>query len=159
VAIAMAIANEPTLLIADEPTTALDVTVQAEILELLAELKDRMTMSMVFITHDLGVIEDISDRLVVMYAGRVVERGPTMETLTAPQHPYTRRLIDCVPRPGRRRMPVPIEGLPPALDRLPTGCAFYPRCDVAEAYCRTHDIQLEGPETHPAACIKPGVRP
>ncbi len=159
VAIAMAIANEPALLIADEPTTALDVTVQAEILDLLAELKQRMAMAMVFITHDLGVIRDISDRVLVMYAGRIVEHGPTAAVLSDPQHPYTRRLIACVPQPGQARMPVPIEGLPPALDALPGGCAFHPRCDVAEARCRAHDVFLAGPDDHQAACIKPGSRP
>jgi oligopeptide/dipeptide ABC transporter ATP-binding protein len=159
VAIAMAIANEPELLIADEPTTALDVTVQAEILDLMTELQHRIGMAMLFITHDLGVMEEVSDRLAVMYAGRVVEHGATTDVLTAPRHPDTRRLLECVPRLGGRAMPRPITGLPPPLDDLPSGCAFHPRCDVAEPRCAQHDVVLDDASGHPVACVKPGARP
>jgi peptide/nickel transport system permease protein len=161
VVIAMALANDPALLIADEPTTALDVTVQAEILDLLRELRERLGMSLLFITHDFGVVAELCDRVVVMYAGRVVEEAPVKEVFASPAHPYTRRLIDCMPQlgQGRRDLEV-IPGLPPALNALPDGCAFAPRCDVVEEACRSGDIPLEsvGPDRW-ARCIKPGARP
>lgn len=159
VAIALAIAHEPALLIADEPTTALDVTVQAEILNLLDELQQRMGMSMLFITHDLGVLGDICDRVAVMYAGRIVEEAGTEALFDAPQHPYTRRLMECVPVLGNRVDPRPIPGMPPPLYALPPGCSFCPRCDVAEPRCSEQDVLLTGPPPHQSACIKPGARP
>ncbi|CAN5887046.1 ABC transporter ATP-binding protein [soil metagenome] len=159
VAIAIAIANEPALLVADEPSTALDVTVQAEILDLLDELQQRMGMSILFITHDLGVVQDICDRLVVMYAGRIVEHASTDRVFASPQHPYTRRLMECVPRLGRHTEPRPIPGMPPPLNDLPQGCTFHPRCDVGEPRCQQQDVHLTGEPEHQAACIKPGARP
>jgi peptide/nickel transport system permease protein len=161
VMIAMALANDPALLIADEPTTALDVTVQAEILDLLRELRERTGMSLLFITHDFGVVAELCDRVVVMYAGRVVEEAPVADVFASPAHPYTRRLIDCMPRlgEGRRDLEV-IPGLPPALNALPDGCAFAERCDVVEEACRVGTIPLThvGDERL-ARCIKPGARP
>lgn len=135
VMIAMAIALSPQLLIADEPTTALDVTAQAQILTLLAELKRELSMSVLLITHDLAVASQVADDVVVMYAGRVVERGPLREVFDRPGHPYTRALLDSVP--GRQppgQLPV-IPGMPPRLTHLPPGCAFAPRCGFAAAEC------------------------
>ncbi|MFO8075768.1 MAG: ABC transporter ATP-binding protein [Egibacteraceae bacterium] len=161
VVIAMALANDPELLIADEPTTALDVTVQAEILDLFIELRERLGMALLFITHDFGVISELCDRVIVMYAGKVVEESPVDRVFVDPQHPYTRRLIDCVPALGQgaRELEV-IPGLPPALNRLPQGCAFAPRCDVDEDACRRGEIALRDVGDGVAArCIKPGARP
>lgn len=161
VVIAIALANDPELLIADEPTTALDVTVQAEILDLFVELRERLGMALLFITHDFGVISELCDRVVVMYAGKVVEQASVEELFADPKHPYTRRLIDCVPTLGQgaRELDV-IPGLPPALNQLPAGCAFAPRCDVAEAACEAGPVELtrlgDGREVR---CIKPGARP
>ena len=120
VGIALALINEPELVIADEPTTALDVTVQAEVLALLDELRRERSLSLIFITHDVGVVAQLCDRIAVMYAGRIVEMGPKDALLETPQHPYTRRLIDCVPAlgGGRRRLPT-IAGLPPSAAELP----------------------------------------
>ena len=135
VMIAMAIALRPQLLIADEPTTALDVTVQAQILDLLAELKRELDMSVLLITHDLGVASQAADDVVVMYAGRVVERGPVDELFAEPGHPYTRALLDSVPgRHAAGELPA-IPGMPPQLTRMPPGCAFAPRCGFAQAVC------------------------
>lgn len=137
VVIAMAIACEPDLIIADEPTTALDVTVQAQILRLLAELQDRTGMAMIMITHDLGVVRQIADRMVVMYAGAMVEEGPVEAVLSAPRHPYTAGLIAARPSgslrvTGKRLTDIP--GMVPAADDRPKGCLFAPRCPkVAEA--------------------------
>ncbi|WP_068109236.1 dipeptide/oligopeptide/nickel ABC transporter permease/ATP-binding protein [Tropicimonas marinistellae] len=143
VGIAMALANEPDLIIADEPTTALDVTVQAQILALLDDLRRDRGVAILFITHDFGVVAQLCDRVAVMYAGRIVETGPTDAILDAPAHPYTRRLIACVPRLGEgRRALHAIPGLPPAVDDLPAGCAFAPRCDKATDACRTGEITL-----------------
>jgi oligopeptide transport system ATP-binding protein len=138
VAIAVALACSPRLLIADEPTTALDVTVQAGILRLLDRLRREEGLAIVIITHDLGVMSSIADRVVVMYAGRVAESGPTAEVLGAPRHPYTRGLLDALPHPERGTTSlVPIAGAPPVLGGKPAGCAFHPRCAFAEARCRT----------------------
>ncbi len=135
--IAMALACQPKLIIADEPTTALDVTVQSQILSLLKELTRETGAALILITHDLGVVARYADRVSVMYAGRVVETGTAREIYKMPQHPYTRGLMACVPRLdgvlGDRL--VPIEGSPPDLTRLPPGCAFAPRCSVAEPGC------------------------
>ena len=143
VSIAMALANHPELIVADEPTTALDVTVQAQVLRLLDDLRRKRETAVLFITHDFGVVSQICDRIAVMYAGRIVETGPTADILANPAHPYTRMLIDCVPvmgEPGRRR--AAIGGRPPAVDRLPDGCAFAERCPRAAADCRRGDIPL-----------------
>ena len=143
VSIAMALANDPELIIADEPTTALDVTVQAQVLRLLDDLRRERDAAVLFITHDFGVVSQICDRIAVMYAGRIVETGPTVDILANPAHPYTRMLIDCVPvmgEPERRR--AAIRGRPPAVDRLPDGCAFAERCPRAEADCTRGEIPL-----------------
>ena len=137
VMIAMAVAGRPKLLIADEPTTALDVTIQAQILNLLREFKDEFGMSVIIITHDLGVIAQLAGRVAVMYAGRIVENAPVAEIFSSPQHPYTRALVDSIPRLGWQpeRLPT-IEGVPPALKREDDiGCAFYPRCSFRVAIC------------------------
>jgi peptide/nickel transport system ATP-binding protein len=128
VLIAMALACQPSLVIADEPTTALDVTIQAEILDLLREMKAALNLSMLLITHDLGVIAETADRVAVMYAGRIVETGPVREVLRRPAHPYTRGLLASMPggTPGQRLYA--IEGAVPAPGDLPPGCAFNPRC-------------------------------
>lgn len=161
VVIAMALANNPDLLIADEPTTALDVTVQAEILDLLMDLRERMGMALLFITHDLGVVAELCDRVVVMYAGRAVEEAPTHELFANPQHPYTRQLIACTPRLGSgRRDLATIPGLPPALNNLSPGCAFAPRCDVVQQSCRETNVHIvEVAPQHSARCLRPGVTP
>ncbi|MGQ9713009.1 MAG: ABC transporter ATP-binding protein [Desulfotomaculales bacterium] len=139
--IATALACHPRLLIADEPTTALDVTIQAQILDLMRDLKDRFGMSIVLITHDLGVVAGLADRVVVMYAGKVVETGPTREIFYHPQHPYTAGLLAAVPRldgaGGRRLAPIP--GRPPDLVNPPPGCAFWPRCPHAMRICAAEE--------------------
>jgi oligopeptide transport system ATP-binding protein len=138
IAIAMALACEPKLLVADEPTTALDVTVQAGILRLLDRLRREQQLSVVLITHDLGVLSSIADRLYVFYSGRVVESGTTGELLQHPRHPYTRGLLDALPRPEEPERPLtPIGGAPPTLGDTVPGCAFHPRCAFAQDSCRT----------------------
>ncbi len=140
VAIAGALATRPKLLIADEPTTALDVTVQAGILRLLDQLRRETGLSVILITHDLGVMSSIADHVSVFYAGRIVESGPTAELLQSPRHPYTRALIDALPHPeaeGRAELQA-IEGLPPGPRNRPSGCAFHPRCAYATEASREH---------------------
>jgi len=145
VAIAMALANDPELLVADEPTTALDVTVQAQVLGLLDRLRRERGMAVMLITHDFGVVREVCERVVVMYAGRVVETGPVRDVVGMPRHPYTRRLIACAPRVGEADRPLTeIPGLPPAPDTLPPGCAFADRCELAVAACRA-PVPLETP--------------
>jgi peptide/nickel transport system ATP-binding protein len=135
--IAMAVANEPELLIADEPTTALDVTVQAQILEVLEELRSRLGIGLILITHDLGVVAGAADAVAVMYAGRIVERGDVNAIFGDPRHPYTRGLLAALPKLDAGDAPlVGIEGRPPSLRDLPAGCAFHPRCALAGARCR-----------------------
>ncbi|HQF55502.1 MAG TPA: ABC transporter ATP-binding protein [Fibrobacteria bacterium] len=136
VLIALALAGRPELLVADEPTTALDVTIQAQILDLLGSLQRELGMGMVFITHDLGVVERISDRIAVLYAGRVVESGPTEQVLSNPSHPYTRALLDSVPgfRPRNGRL-ASIGGNVPSPSAWPPGCRFHPRCPSAIEPC------------------------
>jgi oligopeptide/dipeptide ABC transporter ATP-binding protein len=137
VMIAMAISCSPEILIADEPTTALDVTIQAQILELVKGLSDESTMSVIMITHDLGVVAGLCDSVCVMYAGRIVERAGCDELFRDPKHPYTRGLLDSIPRidsAGRHRL-YSIPGAPPNLAGLPAGCAFQPRCDRAMPIC------------------------
>ena len=143
ISIAMALANDPKLIIADEPTTALDVTVQAQVLKLLDGLRRERGTAVLFITHDFGVVSEIADRVAVMYAGRIVETGPTPEVMANPAHPYTRMLIDCVPvmgEPERRLDAIP--GRPPSVDDLPEGCAFADRCPRVAADCRSGDIAM-----------------
>jgi oligopeptide/dipeptide ABC transporter ATP-binding protein len=153
VMIAMALAANPSVLIADEPTTALDVTVQKQILELLAALRRELRLSLIFITHDLGVVSQIADRTLVMYAGRIVEEGPTADVLHAPRHPYTQGLLRAAPRLTREKL-VPIPGTVPALDSLPNGCAFGPRCEHHVSDCDVEMPELrEAGEEHEARCI------
>ncbi|HLJ41962.1 MAG TPA: ABC transporter ATP-binding protein [Candidatus Acidoferrales bacterium] len=151
--IAMALAMRPRLLIADEPTTALDVTVQKQILELLMRLRAELHLTLLFITHDLGVVGEVANRIAVMYAGRIVETGPTLEVLTNPRHPYTEGLLRAAPRLKRGKL-VPIPGAVPRLDELPPGCAFAPRCPYHRAECdaAVPDLRLASPE-HRARCI------
>jgi len=137
VGIAMALANDAEVLVADEPTTALDVTVQAQVLQLLDDLRKRRRVAVLFITHDFGVVAAICDRVAVMYAGQIVEIGPAQELLSRPAHPYTHMLIDCVPVLGEPERGVDaIEGLPPAVNRLPVGCSFAERCPRADGDCQ-----------------------
>jgi len=156
VMIAMALAAGPGVLIADEPTTALDVTVQKQILELLGKLRRELRLSLLFITHDFGVVAQIADRVAVMYAGRVVEEGPAAEVLRHPRHPYTEGLLRAAPRLVREKL-APIPGTVPALDALPPGCAFGPRCSrhVAECDVAVPELLHAGgaSESHRTRCI------
>ncbi len=134
--IAMALASEPRLLVADEPTTALDVTVQAQILALLLRLREDLGMAVLLISHDLGVVEDFSDRVAVMYAGQVVESGPAREVLSRPRHPYTEALLRAAPRLGAGQEGLhAIPGQVPPPGSLPSGCRFHPRCPIAQESC------------------------
>jgi oligopeptide/dipeptide ABC transporter ATP-binding protein len=137
VMIAIALACDPKLIIADEPTTALDVTIQAQILELLAELRERLGMAILLITHDLGVVAEMCDDVVVMYAGRVVERGPVRDVFATPQHPYTEALLQSIPMLGMTQAePLRvIRGSVPSPRDWPEGCRFRPRCDYAFEKC------------------------
>ena len=149
VMIAMALACEPKLLIADEPTTALDVTIQAQILELLRSLQKRLGMSIILITHDLGVVAEYTDHVLVMYAGRVVESAPVRDLFAHPRHPYTRGLLESIPKIGARRGPgepahrLPtIEGMVPDLRHLPPGCRFADRCPMVIPDCTKAEPEL-----------------
>jgi oligopeptide/dipeptide ABC transporter ATP-binding protein len=134
--IAIALACKPQLLIADEPTTALDVTIQAQVLELIAELRARLGMSVVLITHDLGVVAEQCDRVVVMYAGQVMESGPTAQVIDRPRHPYTRGLLASMPRLEDPSAAIhPIQGMVPSLINFPAQCRFYSRCDRRQDAC------------------------
>ena len=159
VMIAMALACEPALLIADEPTTALDVTIQAQILELLRDLQQRLGMAILIITHDLGVIAELVDEVVVMYAGQVVEQAPVQALFDDPQHPYTIGLLGSIPRLDvvRERLST-IEGSVPSPANQPAGCRFAPRCPFADARCHAEPPPLRslGPQ-HLAACWKAPV--
>jgi oligopeptide/dipeptide ABC transporter ATP-binding protein len=141
------------LLIADEPTTALDVTVQKQILDLLMRLRRELGLSLIFITHDLAVVAQVADRLAVMYAGRVVEEGPTMEVLQKPRHPYTEGLLRASPQLSRREL-IAIPGMVPGLGALPPGCAFEPRCAVRREECKlaVPEMRVAG-EGHEARCV------
>ena len=144
--IAMAIANDPALLIADEPTTALDVTIQAQVLALLRKAARETGAATILITHDLGVIAELADRIVVMYAGRIVETGDVKSIFANPRHPYTRGLLDSLPRLDQDTDELkPIAGSPPSLIDVPSGCAFHPRCAVSQGRerCRTERPELE----------------
>ncbi|MFI6951158.1 ABC transporter ATP-binding protein [Streptomyces sp. NPDC050422] len=135
--IAMALALEPSLIIADEPTTALDVTVQAQVMDLLAELQRELNMGLILITHDLGVVADVADKIAVMYAGRIVETSPVHDIYKAPAHPYTKGLLRSIPRLDQKGQELyAIKGLPPNLLHIPPGCAFNPRCPMAQDVCR-----------------------
>ena len=134
VMIAMALSCNPKLLLADEPTTALDVTIQAQILDLIRRLKAEFNMAVIFITHDLGVVAGLCDRVIVMYGGRIMEHASTLDVYTDPRHPYTLGLLNSVPRldEDRKERLVPIPGMPPDMINAPDGCPFYPRCTFRE---------------------------
>jgi oligopeptide/dipeptide ABC transporter ATP-binding protein len=137
VMIAMALALDPDILIADEPTTALDVTIQAQIMKLLSELQSETGMGLILISHNLGIVADVADRVAVMYAGRIVESGPILDIYRQPAHPYTAGLMQSIPRvdrKGNRLCPIP--GVPPDPSDIPAGCAFHPRCSLARKKCR-----------------------
>ncbi len=154
VMIAIALACNPKLLVADEPTTALDVTIQAQILELMTDLRERLGMAMMLITHDLGVVAEMCDDVVVMYAGRVVERGPVADVFSSPQHPYTEALLQSIPLLGMtqaKKLRV-IRGTVPSPLDWPTGCRFAPRCDYAFAKCVDEHPPLFAVERQESAC-------
>jgi oligopeptide/dipeptide ABC transporter ATP-binding protein len=154
IAIAIALACRPKLLIADEPTTALDVTVQAGILRLLDRLRRETDLSVILITHDLGVMSAIADRVSIFYAGRVVEAGSRDEVLRTPRHPYTRALLDALPHPeaGEDKPLVAIGGAPPSPGSIPSGCAFHPRCAYAVETCRSEVPPLVPKDDRLLAC-------
>ncbi len=162
VMIAMALACRPRLLIADEPTTALDATVQAQIFDLLQELQQETGTAIVLITHDMGAIAELADDVAVMYAGRIVEKGPVSDVLSRPCHPYTQGLITCVPHlvpdpPLQREALREIPGMVPALTNLGSGCAFEPRCEKAFAKCKTAKPELiQIADSQLGACWAPG---
>jgi peptide/nickel transport system ATP-binding protein len=155
--IAMSIINNPAVIIADEPTTALDVTVQAQILETLLRIRDEMSSAIMIITHDLGVVAGMVDRVQVMYGGTVVESGPVDEVFEAPRMPYTVGLIGSIPHAGLvgKRL-TPIKGAPPSLMNLPPGCTFSPRCPLVTDDCRQAEPELfeTGPSGHSSRCIR-----
>ena len=161
VMIAMALSCNPALLIADEPTTALDVTVQAQILELIASLQAKLGMAVLLITHDLGVVAEVADRVAVMYAGRIVEYAPVEQIFARPQHPYTVGLLESLPRmsEGRSRLRV-IPGTVPNPAEFPRGCPFHPRCSIAVAPCRETmpelDVAPTGDPMHSVRCYRAG---
>ena len=157
VLIAMALACDPQLLIADEPTTALDLMVQAQVLALIAELRKESSLSLIFITHDLSVLTYVADRLAIMYAGRIVEQGPSLDVFQNATHPYTKALAAAFPTigdPASRRAPSGLAGDPPTPGALPPGCPFHPRCPLAEDRCSTiePDLRSSGPGRE-AACV------
>ncbi len=154
VMIALALICRPRLLIADEPTTALDVTVQAQILDLMRRLQREMGMSILFITHDMGVVAEIADAVAVMYAGAIVESAPVPDLFDRPNHPYTRGLLASIPRPERPEGAriVPIPGTVPSLAAMPPGCAFAPRCHYADAVCERPVALGEVAAGHRVAC-------
>ena len=155
VMIAMALSCNPKLLIADEPTTALDVTIQAQLLEMMQKLSRELGTALIIITHNLGIIARYADTVNVMYAGRIVEKGPAAEIYSNPRHPYTIGLLHSVPRLDQliKERLIPIEGLPPDLSKLPSGCAFHPRCTYAVERCRKESPTLSTiAENHYLAC-------
>ncbi|HDD66287.1 MAG TPA: ABC transporter ATP-binding protein, partial [Nitrososphaeria archaeon] len=152
VVIAIALACSPVLLLADEPTTSLDVTVQAQIIDLIMRLKERLGTSVIYITHDMGVIAEISDRVAVMYAGNVVEVAPVKELFKNPMHPYTKALLEAIPRPGSSFESIP--GTVPNLVNPPSGCRFHPRCPYAKDVCKRVVPRLvKVSEDHHVACL------
>jgi peptide/nickel transport system ATP-binding protein len=156
VMIAMALACDPKILIADEPTTALDVTIQAGILDLMRDIRERLGTAIVLITHNLGVVADIADRVIVMYAGRKVEEAPVRDLYMEPQHPYTIGLLGAIPRPGAGRLRE-IPGRVPSLAELPLACLFAPRCPRADELTRSQRPELrEVRPGHLVACFHPG---
>jgi oligopeptide transport system ATP-binding protein len=154
VMIAMALALDPDVLIADEPTTALDVTIQSQVMQLLSDLQSEREMAMILITHDMGVVADVCDRIAVMYAGSVVEQAPVEDIYAHPAHPYTRALLRSIPRVDHKGGDLDtIAGRPPSLDAIPRGCSFHPRCPFARDRCRTDPPPLyEVSATQQSAC-------
>ena len=154
VLIALGLACTPKLLIADEPTTALDVTIQAQVLELMQRLKKRLDMAMLMITHDLGIVAEVCDRVAVMYAGTVVESGSLVDIFDHKRHPYTEGLFNSLPNiKNRDRDLIPIKGQMPNPADLPTGCPFHPRCEYATERCAQEEPELHWfSETHCAKC-------
>jgi len=159
--IAMALSCNPQILIADEPTTALDVTIQAQIIDLVKTLRDERGMSVIWITHDLGIIAGLVDRVNVMYAGYIIETGPVEDIYAAPRHPYTLGLLRSVPRVDARvkSQLVPIEGVPPDMVNLPRGCPFFPRCTCAVDRCQVENplLTASGPDRQVACWIDVGT--
>ncbi len=160
IAIARALALEPKVIIADEPVSALDVSIQAQILNLLASLVRKAGVSLIFIAHDLSVVKHISDRVAVMYLGKVVELGPAADVIERPQHPYTRALVSAIPTPNpdveRTRQRIVLPGDPPSPINPPPGCAFHPRCPYAEARCKAAVPALTRSGEREVACIRLG---
>ena len=159
VMIAIALARDPRLLIADEPTTALDVTIQAQIMALLKQLQAERNMAMIFVTHDLKLVDEIADRVAVMYASQVVEEGPVDQVLGHPRHPYTKALLECIPSrrdaQGERRQLHPIPGTLPNPLSPPSGCRFHPRCGFAADICIASDPELEAVASdHVTRCLR-----
>ena len=155
VMIALALACDPEIVIADEPTTALDVMTQAQVLALLEELRRDLGLALLLITHDLGVIAETCDRVAVMYAGAIVERGPTASVFGVPQHPYTQRLLGAFPQVGSvRALPPAIPGAPPDPAEPPSGCRFHPRCHLAREVCSSGEMTLRAVgDDHDSACL------
>ncbi|MCX8997441.1 ABC transporter ATP-binding protein [Rhizobiaceae bacterium BDR2-2] len=157
VMIAMALMCDPDLLVADEPTTALDVNIQMQILRLLQDLKRDIGMGLVFVTHDLGLVARFADKVAVMYAGRIVESGPVTEVFRRPSHPYTRALLDCIPVPGRTAPGTPLGAIPgvvPSLIGPQTGCSFRDRCRFTAPECVTRTVERHESPSHRYECLR-----
>ncbi|HLH64462.1 MAG TPA: ABC transporter ATP-binding protein [Solirubrobacteraceae bacterium] len=158
VMIAAALANQPRLLLCDEPTTALDVTIQDQIVKLLARLRDELSMSLLYVTHDLAVVAQLCGRVQVMYAGSILESGPTQDVFRSPSHPYTLGLIEATPDVEGDAQTRAIPGSAPSVFARPTGCPFHPRCPVATADCSQAEVSLTAPQGNPrhlSACVHP----
>jgi peptide/nickel transport system ATP-binding protein len=151
----MALSTSPSILIADEPTTALDVTIQAQILDLLMKIQDERKMSLLLITHDLGIVANIADEIAIMYAGEIVEYGTTADIFRKPGHPYTRGLFNAIPRIGENRRELrTIPGMVPAITVPPEECVFYPRCDIHIEECALSPVALKRFKGRSVRCIR-----